>query len=93
MHSAQGYAAASGDAYTKLCVSIGVIMDALDGLWPFAKWILVPVNEWKGQLPKPVVVRRVRQVLGKLEDEQGKTIATHAIDATGIGLWVKGAFE
>lgn len=46
---------------------------------------LVPVALWKGQLPKPVVIRRIRRVLGA---ERCKELHIHhdAWDAVGIGL-------
>ena len=44
---------------------------------------LVPVADWKGQLPKPVVEARVRKILGG----QSRGFESHAWDAAGIGLY------
>lgn len=49
----------------------------------------VEVNEWKGQTPKEVMARRIRKRIGaEAMDRLG--IKSHAIDATGIGLYAKG---
>lgn len=53
------------------------------------KTLLIPVNDWKGQLPKDVVERRVRRELGKERFEELK-IREHAIDAVGLGLHTLG---
>lgn len=50
---------------------------------------LVPVAQWKGQLPKEVVNRRIISILG---EKQCEKIKTHAWDAVGIGLHVNGDF-
>jgi len=52
----------------------------------------VPVSQWKGQLPKDVVTRRIVQELGTADCER-LGIKTHAWDAVGIGLWRLGVFE
>lgn len=49
---------------------------------------LVPVTTWKGQLPKEVVIKRIREKLPKI-----KGVTSHAWDAVGIGLHAKGHFE
>jgi len=41
--------------------------------------ILIPVQGWKGQLPKEVVIKR-------LESAFGKTYKNHEADAVGMGL-------
>lgn len=46
--------------------------------------VLVPVNDWIGQIPKPVNVARILKRLPKLDAK------SHAIDATGLGLHLKG---
>jgi len=48
----------------------------------------IPVREWKGQLPKAVVIRRIQKELGK-EVCEDLGIVTHAWDAVGIGLWAQ----
>jgi hypothetical protein len=52
---------------------------------------LIPPSEWKGQLPKSVVERRIQSTLGRKVCENLE-IKTHGWDAVGIGLWVKGKF-
>ena len=47
---------------------------------------LVAVNTWKGQLSKSVVEYHLNHILGK---EVMSTIQSHAVDATGIGLWYR----
>lgn len=47
---------------------------------------LVTPMEWKGQLPKDVVVSRVRRELGE-ELCMTLKIKSHAWDAVGLGLW------
>ena len=49
---------------------------------------LVPVNTWKGQLPKSVIENRVRKIFP--DPENKLSIKGHAIDAVGIGLFLKG---
>lgn len=48
---------------------------------------LLPVPQWKGQLPKSVVNYRIVKLLGK---DACSTFATHAWDAVGLGLYWKG---
>lgn len=50
--------------------------------------IPIPVRDWKGQLPKDVVIRRIQRELGK-ETCEDLGIVTHAWDAVGIGLWAQ----
>lgn len=45
---------------------------------------LVPVHEWKGQLPKKVVEKRIKKILG---DSQCWKLKSHDWDATGIALY------
>lgn len=49
---------------------------------------LVPVNDWKGTLPKQVVIQRICKVIN-CDDKQYKS---HVWDAIGIGLYVQGFF-
>ena len=44
---------------------------------------LVPVNDWKGNLSKAIVIERVRRCLGT----QSEAFTEHVWDAAGIGLW------
>lgn len=58
----------------------------------FAMAIPVLVHEWKGQLPKPVVERRVQQTLGR-DTCQRLGLRSHAYDAAGIGLYGLGRWK
>jgi Holliday junction resolvasome RuvABC endonuclease subunit len=49
----------------------------------------VPVNEWKGQLPKRVVSDRIQKLL----TPEKCTWNSHVWDAVGIGLYVQGYFK
>lgn len=85
--SAVGHAAATLGSLSKLCYLIGAIGHACKTAGvPFH---LVPVLDWKGQLPKEVVNRRIQKILKCSE----KTFRADEWDAVGIGLWIKGAFK
>ena len=45
----------------------------------------VGVNEWKGQLKKKLVFKRLERLIGTLPG-----VDNHALDAVGIGLYKKG---
>jgi len=53
------------------------------------RFVPVPVQEWKGQLPKKATAARIERAIG-LVDGAGNEIKSHAIDAVGIGLHVMG---
>jgi hypothetical protein len=50
---------------------------------------LVPVNDWKGQLPKATIERRILRVIGA-EHCKSLGLKDHAFDAVGIGMYAKG---
>lgn len=50
---------------------------------------LIPVPEWKGQLPKEVVKKRIIKILGKT---QTLKLKDHDWDAVGIGLYISKKF-
>lgn len=54
-----------------------------------SKFTPVPVTKWKGQLPKHVVAKRIRE---RLDVSKLTTKMSHDWDACGIGLFVKGQF-
>lgn len=83
-----GYTATSkGDIY-KLSALIGGIMTIT--IHKFGGTVkLVPVTEWKGQLPKDIVTNRIKNVLGNNVCENLR-ISQHGWDAVGIGLYTKG---
>jgi hypothetical protein len=74
----------SGDLQ-KLVFLVGVIAGY------FHKAMFTPVTpaDWKGQLPKDVVIRRLEKKLGK---EYTKNYEKDIWDAVGIGLWKLGKF-
>lgn len=77
--------AARGDL-VKLTWLVGLIY----GLFPFGKCKLVKVNEWKGNLPKNVVIQRLKKLMAP---EDFKRLSSHSYDAAGIGLYMKGDFK
>lgn len=80
---AKGNAAAAGEALGKLYFMCGMHRRLGDSYG--ARTILVPVREWKGQMPKRVVARRIAAMIG-CEDQGGRQFTEHAWDAVGIGL-------
>ncbi len=55
---------------------------------------LVPVNAWKGQLSKELVIDRIADVMGPVWMKvSGSQFRTHEWDALGIGLWAKGLLK
>lgn len=75
--------ASSGDLFklTYLIGCLGIISGQLTGNKP----ILTPVAQWKGQLPKEVVIARIKRVWSDLPE-----IPNHAADAVGMGLSAQG---
>lgn len=72
----------------KLAWIVGMITEkAIQHYWTP---ILVPVNDWKGQLPKEVVVERIKEDYPEVENFNVKS---HAWDAVGIGLYALGRFK
>lgn len=78
--------AARGDL-VKLSLVVGAV--AALAVERRAVFTTVPVRDWKGNLPKDVVERRIRRRIGDGVCEQ-LGIKSHAWDAVGIGLYVKG---
>lgn len=84
--SAAGSMVAKKGDLLKLTFLVGVITGFLEP----KQTILVPVNKWKGQLPKFVVANRVKDIVGpKLFNK----LKSHDIDACGIGLFIQGHFK
>lgn len=82
-----GIAAASRDSLSQLAFMVGMHKRIADCFG--ATTILAPVSEWKGQMPKRVVEQRIARAVG-LRAADGSRIESHAVDATGIGLWLIG---
>lgn len=72
-------------------VKLAFLVGLFSGRVAPAHFIPVPVNTWKGQLPKQVVIDRLTKRIGKLRVRQ-LNIQTHAWDAVGIGMWARGEF-
>lgn len=77
-----GQMAAKEGSFTKLVRLVGMMEQLFNSMGIPMKW--VPVREWKGQLPKKVVERRIRAILPDLEAE------SHELDAVGVGLHHRG---
>lgn len=89
-----GGVAASADV-VKLSMLIGTLIGAATAKG--ASPVLVPVNVWKGQLPKDVTQRRVIRYLKKCTPAGNYYVTLtqgcapdHLYDAIGIGCYVKG---
>lgn len=78
--SAMSQAAAARGDLTSLAYLVGV----LSTVRPRAIVRLVAPGEWKGQLPKDVVISRIRRAWKYNGD-----IRDHEADAWGIGLWLQ----
>jgi Holliday junction resolvasome RuvABC endonuclease subunit len=76
--SAGGQTTARSGALIKLTTLVGMIMSKLKTITPVA------VNKWKGQLPKNIVIERIQALLPDVKAH------THAWDAIGLGLYLKG---
>jgi hypothetical protein len=70
----------------KLTYLVGLIAGRVHPV-PFR---LVPVNAWKGQLPKEVVIGRLEKLYA--DTQCAGKLNSHSYDACGIGLHVKGLF-
>lgn len=75
---------ATGDLQ-KLAYLVGV----LTGYFQFANFTIVTPNEWKGQLPKAIVIRRLQKRFGPGATQEWEK---DVWDAVGIGLWKLGKF-
>lgn len=81
MVNIKGIAAQAGSVY-KLTFLVGYLAKAV---YPCIVHVVTP-GEWKGQLPKDVVQRRIIKHLG-MRTCVKLNIRSHAWDAVGIGLW------
>ncbi len=83
--SVKGWTATTQGDIFKLSYLIGMFAEVCRQLG--IEVILVPVNDWKGQLPKRVVEQRIR---AKIPGVLALRPTTHSWDAIGIGLKLKG---
>lgn len=88
--SAIGHAAAARGDLVKLTFGAGFVCGELHSIFG-CKTEPILVNDWKGQLPKDEVTRRIRSIIG-VKKCRNLGIKTHAWDAVGIGLYAKGFF-
>lgn len=76
----------------KLVFLIGVLCKTFNGYNKInafiPKIVTVFPNEWKGQLPKEIVINRIKKQLPSLE-----RIGNHEGDAIGMGLAIQGLLE
>ena len=72
-------------------VKLSWIAGTICGLSIARNWIpiMVNVHDWKGQLPKDVVISRIKD---KYPEVGVFDIQSHAWDAVGIGLYAQGRF-
>lgn len=89
MQSLGGQVTAKSGALVKLAYLVGYLSAGFTA-WIDADVRLITVNEWKGQLPKSLVQKRIERILG-LKACQG--YKSHVWDAVGIGLYAKGRFK
>ena len=84
--STVGHTAARRGDLVKLILVTGILVGQV------SSFKLYPVREWKGQLPKSVVNRRIEEIVGH-KDRAGINFKSHAWDAVGVGLYAQGLFE
>lgn len=81
--SAGGQVSASSGSLVKLSFLVGALFNVVEGSGFLCK--LVPVNTWKGQLPKTLVAERIQAIMRR-------SFVSHEYDAVGIGLHMLGKF-
>lgn len=81
----QGY-----DAQKESIFKLAALVGTFNGiaLMQNVSFEVVPVRFWKGQLPKKVVIRRVKSILGEKNCEE---FSDDIWDAVGVGLFLQGA--
>lgn len=85
--SAGGEMVAGRGDLVKLAIAVGCIAGRVESNTRSCEFFPVEVNDWKGQLSKENVERRIRRKLPLGE------YTSHAWDAVGIGLFARGDFE
>jgi hypothetical protein len=80
--SAKSQASASSGDLFKLSMLVGAMIPVVYSAG-FCKPRLITVKEWKGQLPKEAVDKRIAKALGK-------EYKAHVSDAVGMGLYLQG---
>lgn len=54
-----------------------------------APWCWITPMQWKGQVPKNIMVQRVKDQIDPEEQKKVYGRATHVYDAIGMGLWLR----
>jgi hypothetical protein len=85
--TAGGMAAAGNNSLQKLCAYVGMVTGLAMASLDKVAVRLVSVRDWKGQLPKDVVKKRIIKALGAPACLDFKL---DVWDAVGIGLWAQG---
>lgn len=85
-----GIASVGTGSLQKLCFYIGCVRALTAFFYKYSDFHPVLVRDWKGQLPKKIVNKRIVQLLGAANCEDFKV---DIWDAVGIGLWAKGVFK
>jgi len=83
------YASAKSGSLFKLTYLIGAMSQVCQAKIHCTP-ILVKSAEWKGQLPKDLVVKRFLKAFPSFEKARGKKIRNHEGDALGMGLAAMG---
>jgi hypothetical protein len=84
--SAKSMASATSGKLFTLTALCGAYAALLWNCWHIDIQFVKP-QEWKGQLPKEIVERRVLRAWPAV---RGKLITDHVADAVGMGLWLQG---
>lgn len=86
--SSKGQVSARSESLVKLACAVGWVAGYLDVR--NVNNTFIPVNQWKGQLTKPAVERRIKRILGA---DACKGFSSHDWDAVGLALYAQGFFN
>lgn len=84
-NNAKGLAAAANGSVMKLSYVVGCFATTVE----LGKFEAILVRDWKGQLSKEIIIRRIKRKLGE-SFCKSLSITSHCWDAVGIGLYAKG---
>ena len=83
-----GQTAALAGSLVKLSILVGMYARVCQEL--SLNCLFIPAKQWKGQLPKQVVVNRLKKRFG---DAYLKNVRKDAFDAIGVGLWILDSYS